>query len=875
VKCSGCGFENAAGMKFCGECGGALAFKCRSCGFENLRGMKFCGECGKSLADPGAPVRSRDPRSYTPHHLAEKILTSRSALEGERKQVTVLFVDVKGSMWFPLRRSHRSSALTANRHDGMNVPKNLRVTISRILPEGESRDSDVRLIVTSVCGRLGPTMFRRTAESASSFASFMGDRFFTIQKLVLPALCFALAFNLNEAYDLRRGSVSAPETRIARAFALTALILFPLYLAIPSLRPSDRQVLTLFVLLIASTHLYFSLRSRIRSIFTGARTSPSRNVLVFGTSAVARAAARELERIGYTVIRFTESDGDGNPGQSLRTISRATKVIAETKPVRIVVCLRSPLEELPMCELFEQQIEGVPVETGHEAYERLTGKIFLDERTPLHLLFSHAGLRNRVYGATKRFVSAVVAAMALVVALPVMALIGLWIYVTEGGPVLFVQDRVGLHGRPFRLLKFRSMRIEKGTSSEWECDNEERITPLGRWLRRLHLDELPQLWNILCGDMDLVGPRPHPVSNHELFARSIPYYSLRSLVRPGLTGWAQVRQGYAHDLPGEIEKMRYDLYAIARSSLRRDLWVLFATAKIVLVGHSPLPGSGGLKELRVSHSPPRRALGANKLPRLATRSARDDPFQPGSEGKGMANEVEGKVVASPSAPEPEVVMHMMWDPTEWLEAFRRRAARFAATSHVFYPAMASGRRQGFPRLLAAVVVLSMAAGTLRLIAQTRINTRANPPPPATAMRAPEPTSPTVAATAMAAMAREPTLPVTAVATGASDLASRDAAAAWAKAAVQRYENSNARVLKSVIAKRIGGGSFVDGIERPRYEAEVHVEIPRSFNKPIQRKYSLTLQYVGSGEWEIEYAVGSPGISVGRDRGHRNGSRSPS
>jgi hypothetical protein len=147
VKCSGCGFENAAGMKFCGECG-ALAFKCRSCGFENLRGMRFCGECGKSLADPGAPVRSRDPRSYTPHHLAEKILTSRSALEGERKQVTVLFVDVKGSMRFPLRRSHRSSALTANRHDGMNVPKNLRVTISRILPEGESRDSDVRLIVT-------------------------------------------------------------------------------------------------------------------------------------------------------------------------------------------------------------------------------------------------------------------------------------------------------------------------------------------------------------------------------------------------------------------------------------------------------------------------------------------------------------------------------------------------------------------------------------------------------------------------------------------------------------------------------------------------------------------------------------------------------
>ena len=241
-----------------------------------------------------------------------------------------------------------------------------------------------------------------------------------------------------------------------------------------------------------------------------------------------------------------------------------------------------------MCELFAQRLAGVPVETGHEAYERLTGKIFLDERTTLHLLLSHAGLSNRVHGSTKRFVSAVVAALALLVALPVMALIALSIYLTEGGPVLFVQERVGLHGRPFRLLKFRSMRVEKGTSSEWERDNEKRITPLGRWLRKLHLDELPQFWNILLGDMDLVGPRPHPVSNYELFARSIPYYSLRSLVRPGLTGWAQVRQGYAHDLPGEIEKMRYDLCAIARPSLLRDLCVLVATAKTVLVGHSPL-----------------------------------------------------------------------------------------------------------------------------------------------------------------------------------------------------------------------------------------------------------------------------------------------
>jgi lipopolysaccharide/colanic/teichoic acid biosynthesis glycosyltransferase len=554
--------------------------------------------------------------------------------------------------------------------------------------------------------------------------------------------------------------------------------------------------------------------------------SPSRNVLVFGRSAVARAAARELERGGYTVIRFTDNDG-GNPAE-LRTISKASELIAETKPVRIVVCLRSPLEELPLCELFGQQIGGVPVETGHEAYERLTGKIFLDERTTLHLLLSHAGLSNRVYGTTKRFLSAGVAAIALVVALPVMALIALCIYVTEGGPLLFVQERVGLHGRPFRLLKFRSMRVAKDTPSEWERDNEGRITPLGRWLRRLHLDELPQLWNVLCGDMDLVGPRPHPVSNHELFARSIPYYSLRSLVRPGLTGWAQVRQGYAHDLPSEIEKMRYDLCAIARPSLLRDLWVLLATAKTVLVGHS----------LQREASP------------AGAETARDDSVEL---PLGTLPVLSSRALVKRQKP-------------EWTSHSDEPIARVYSED----PAMAWVGRQGLARVLAAVVILSIASATFRLIAQTWIKALPDPTPLATAMatgaREPtsptnaamataldQPTPPTLAAVTMATGPSEPT-PPTAVGATVVDLASLDAAAARAKAVVRGYEISNAKVLKSVRAKRIGAESFVDGPQRPRYDAEVGVEIPRGFGDPIRRSYFLTLQYVGSGEWAIERAI---------------------
>jgi lipopolysaccharide/colanic/teichoic acid biosynthesis glycosyltransferase len=412
-----------------------------------------------------------------------------------------------------------------------------------------------------------------------------------VQKLVLPVLCFALAFHLINTYERRRGSASDSDVIIGRALALTAVMIFALYVAIPPLWPSEAQLLTVFVLLLGASHLYFALRGRVRSVSSNAATSKGRSVLVIGKSAVVLAAAREIERRGYTVLRYAGRNGEGSSGQSLRTLARASQVVAETKIVRIIVGLLSSAEELPLRQLLEQRLGGVPVETGHEAYERLTGKIFLDERTPLHLLVSHACLSSRLYSSVKRCVSAVVAAVVLVPALPVMGLIALCIRWADRGAVLFVQERVGVHGRPFRLLKFRTMGNEKDSPSEWERDNENRITTPGRWLRKLHLDELPQLWNILRGDMDLVGPRPHPVSNYELFARSIPYYSLRSLVRPGLTGWAQVRQGYAQDLTGEIEKMRYDLCAIARPSLRRDLWVLLATAKILLLGQ-PLGREG-------------------------------------------------------------------------------------------------------------------------------------------------------------------------------------------------------------------------------------------------------------------------------------------
>jgi lipopolysaccharide/colanic/teichoic acid biosynthesis glycosyltransferase len=216
-----------------------------------------------------------------------------------------------------------------------------------------------------------------------------------------------------------------------------------------------------------------------------------------------------------------------------------------------------------------------------------------------------------------RVLSVTAAVVGLVVFAPLMAAIAVAIRLDSPGPVLFVHERVGLRGRRFNLLKFRTMRDVDGDHSEWACDNGDRITRVGRFLRRFRLDELPQFFNILRGEMDLVGPRPHPATNFSLFGtvlrnspecgEQIPYYSLRSMTRPGITGWAQVRYQYANNLEEEIEKMRYDLYYVKHRTLWLDLRILLDTVKTVLAGREwidiPAPDAATAPSRRLQLAP--------------------------------------------------------------------------------------------------------------------------------------------------------------------------------------------------------------------------------------------------------------------------------
>jgi exopolysaccharide biosynthesis polyprenyl glycosylphosphotransferase len=316
-------------------------------------------------------------------------------------------------------------------------------------------------------------------------------------------------------------------------------------------------------------------------------------VMVIGSTPLALEIVREIEgrpARGWTLVgvvaEATELEPPWTRHPIVGPLERLGEILEQLRPDRIIVDVGERTSELRIPALLAARAQGTEIQDGAEAYEWLTGRLATDELRPTALLTSPRSARSRL-DAARRSLGIVAALVGLLAAAPLLVVIAVAIKLDSRGPVLFRHDRLGLAGRRFRLLKFRTMHPVAGPTSEWVDDNRERITRVGKWLRRFRLDELPQFVNILRGDMNLVGPRPHPVSNGALFGDSIPSYALRSTVRPGVTGWAQVRYGYANGLDEEAEKVRYDLYYIKHRSLRLDLLILLATVAIVVFARLP------------------------------------------------------------------------------------------------------------------------------------------------------------------------------------------------------------------------------------------------------------------------------------------------
>jgi exopolysaccharide biosynthesis polyprenyl glycosylphosphotransferase len=319
-------------------------------------------------------------------------------------------------------------------------------------------------------------------------------------------------------------------------------------------------------------------------------------ILILGTGPLASRIATALsapDRASHELAALEEGEGGLGVSTSSRlprcpvlgSLSDLEKVIGEFRPHRIIVALTERRRRFPVQELLRHLVMNeIAVEDGVQAYERTAGKLALENLNPSFLLFSGAFKKSPLLLALQRGLSIAVSVAGLIVTAPLIAILAIIIKLDSKGPIFFRQCRAGVHGRPFDLVKFRTMRlVAPGMErSLWAADNEDRITRVGRWLRRFRLDELPQFINILRGDMNLVGPRPLPTGNAALFRERIPYFQLRELIRPGLTGWAQVRNGYANGLAEETEKMRFDLYYIKNMSLWMDFRILADTVKAVI-----------------------------------------------------------------------------------------------------------------------------------------------------------------------------------------------------------------------------------------------------------------------------------------------------
>jgi sugar transferase (PEP-CTERM system associated) len=267
------------------------------------------------------------------------------------------------------------------------------------------------------------------------------------------------------------------------------------------------------------------------------------------------------------------------PLNSLRDIVRATQ------PHRIVVGMFERRNRMPVSELLELRFAGHIIEEVAATYERVCGRVCLKEIRPSELIFSgELGPRpqNLFY---QRLSNMIVAVGGLVLSSPVMLLTALAVRLSSPGPVLYRQARVGLDGAIFTLYKFRSMRAdaEAGTGAVWAQKDDPRVTPVGRFIRRVRFDELPQLYNVLKGEMSIVGPRPERPEFVKALNEQIPYYRQRHCVRPGITGWAQVNYKYGDTLEDTISKLEYDLYYIKNMSLALDNYIIFHTLKAMLL----------------------------------------------------------------------------------------------------------------------------------------------------------------------------------------------------------------------------------------------------------------------------------------------------
>ncbi|MCU1240408.1 MAG: hypothetical protein JWO71_1134 [Candidatus Acidoferrum typicum] len=430
-------------------------------------------------------------------------------------------------------------------------------------------------------------IFATALRLSTSLRTEIDDGAYWARIVLVVAVCETSLY-FNDLYDFlvvrRRTDLFA---RMTQAVGAACVVLSIIYFLAPT-ASLGRGITVLASPLI----LAFLLGWRLSANATNLLARGNERILIVGTGDAGVSLVKHIlghPEYNMKVVGFLDEKGR-DIGKSLVNpkIIGATadlqEIVQAEKVDRVILALRERRGGTPLRELLQLKFAGVGVEDVHNCFERLSGRIALEHLSPSWLILSDGFKKSPWLRACKRVIDILASSVLLILSIPILPLVALAVYVESGTPIFFRQTRVGYRGREFELIKFRSMvQDAEKDGPQWASRQDSRVTKVGKFIRKARLDELPQLFNVLRGEMSLVGPRPERPVFCTMLEKKIPYFNLRHSARPGLTGWAQVRFRYGSTIDDSKDKLELDLFYLKNPSLVVDCAILFETIKVVLL----------------------------------------------------------------------------------------------------------------------------------------------------------------------------------------------------------------------------------------------------------------------------------------------------
>ncbi len=411
-----------------------------------------------------------------------------------------------------------------------------------------------------------------------------------VARFSLVVVVCILALYYNDLYDarvLRRHQDAL--IRLIQALGITFLALAIIYYLDPDLS-LGRGIAALA----APTILGLALAWRWFLEGTSLVGTGAEKILLCGTGQTGITVVKEIiarPELNMKVIGFLDEEGRNigghlvNPG-IIGAAADVEEIAVREKVDRVVLSLAERRGRMPVRQLLNLKFEGIGVDDAETIYESICGRIILENLSPSWLILNDGFRKPFWMVLAKRAIDVIVSIVLLLILWPIFLVVAAAIYIETGGPILFRQERTGMKGRPFEILKFRSMyQNAESNGPVWATNADTRVTKVGRLLRKCRLDEFPQLINVLRGEMSLVGPRPERPVFCAMLAEQIAFYNLRHYVRPGITGWAQIKYQYTASVQETKAKLEHDIFYVKHLSLLLDLVILFETAKVIVSGH--------------------------------------------------------------------------------------------------------------------------------------------------------------------------------------------------------------------------------------------------------------------------------------------------